>query len=126
MLLFRYECEHPSLKEPHTGICTCIEELPLPIGDDWNDVVFLMEDFLQSPSVDMTNTISFFKPKGHKKVRKGVRQMAKDIQSIQAKIGLWIIESDDVESSIIFNDRYQVILKRTDDVISHMKFVKYL
>ena len=125
MTLFRYECEYPSL-DVHTGICTCADDLPLPLDDDWNDVIFMMEDFLPLPSISMTNTIAFFTPKGHKKIRKGVRKMAKGIASIQAKISLWHVEMDAISSLILYKDRYQVIADRCDDIYHQMKLIAYL
>lgn len=126
MTLYRYECEYDKLDEPHTGFCAAADYFDIPIEDDWSDIIFMMEDFLDLPNVPMRNTMSFFTPKGHKKVRKGVRQMAKGIAYLNAKIGLWVIELDTVIAQMKYKDRYQVILSRDETVFSQMRFVTYL
>lgn len=126
MTLYRYECEYDKLDEPHTGFCTAADYFDIPIDGDWSDIIFMMENFLDLPNISMENTLSFFTPKGHKKVRKGVRQMARGIAHLNAKIGLWVIEMDAVESQIQYKDRYQVITARCDDVLNQMRHVVYL
>lgn len=126
MTLYRYECEYYKIDEPHMGFCTAADYFDIPIDDDWSDIIFMMEDFLDLPNVPMENTLSFFTPKGHKKVRKGVRRMAKGVSHLNAKIGLWIVDLDAVIAHMQYKDRYQVILPRTDLMFRQMRFVTYL
>ena len=78
--------------------------------NEFFNLAAIFEDELDAPDIDMRNTISFFTQKGNRKFHKAIKKC----QTAYEQLGIQFvrIEKEINESEIVYQDKYQIILRR--------------
>ena len=122
-MFYRYEFIPKDGKyDRHLGILTGVDLLFRSNSDiikgNYDNIInqlFEFEKSLPGPSCDMENTISYFTQKGNRKFHKAINRLCIAINETGvAKTRR--IEIDNLDNmEIIYQDKYQVIVKRTEE-----------
>lgn len=104
-MLYRYEFNKANKS---VGILVGMDEYFTE--DEVFDCALFFEFKLECPTVDMTNTKSYFTDKGNRKFRKKIREIKKLANSKGVEVICRKVEENDL-SNIVYKDNYQVVEK---------------
>ena len=104
MLLYRYEFVKDDYR---VGILAGLDDF-FTVEEIFS-VCGIFEMELECPTVEMSNTKSYFTEKGNRKFRKGIRRIQKLAENKGISFDTIILDSSKV-SDILYSDNYQVVV----------------
>lgn len=123
MLGIRYEMDASFIHEEHVGFMIGVEyayEEAIITTDQLLAMMQRFYDEIPEPGIRMVDTVSFFTKYGYDSVSADIAKLSDMMKKYGAEMRR--IEMDIPDNSIIYQDRYQLIIKRNSYLLSSPVF----